>query len=331
MPDGTLVAAEEALLLRRPVHEGAAPAGANVPRADRDSVLLNVAVNGRTASGLRRPGRPGRVRCAGCCGAVRVRAAAFVILLVRNQNVPARGGATRCAHRRSRLRRGAERRASSRGGRMRPTLGASPLFPLSAAAEGRGCSNCSTAHGTEVYVLNTWRVGGPAERAGSRKIKPRASRRRWSTRSAAGRGRLGAGADARVRRRRADGVDRPPERRARSACDVRATGPPGRVRSPCAPPDAALVGCAAHLGDFSASLRGLNAQALGVAHSSSSRPRMRRNASRSASRRGRAPSRLRRRQDGERGRRRTQAPAPPLRRSRLRRMPASGSSARRRQ
>ena len=53
---------------------------------------------------------------------------------------------------------------------MRPTLGASPLFPVSAAAEGRRLLELLELHRTEVYVLNTWRVGGPADRAGSRKI-----------------------------------------------------------------------------------------------------------------------------------------------------------------
>ena len=55
---------------------------------------------------------------------------------------------------------------------MRPTLGSSPLFPLTEAAEGLRLLELLERHETDVYVLNTWRVGGPAGRTGSRKIDP---------------------------------------------------------------------------------------------------------------------------------------------------------------
>ena len=165
MPDGTLVLAEQAFFAPA-AHPGPRPL---VERAlvDRDSVLLNVAQNGRAAGHFAPVGRvvfgapelgPG----------LRPRA---LILLVRNQNVlpavarlDARTAAavytaTHAAH-----------RASEATGGMRPTLGASPLFPVAAAAEGRRLLDLLDRRPTEVYVLNTWRVGGPVDRAGSRKI-----------------------------------------------------------------------------------------------------------------------------------------------------------------
>jgi ATP-dependent phosphoenolpyruvate carboxykinase len=55
------------------------------------------------------------------------------------------------------------------------TLRANPLFPLSAVAQGARLLELLAAHGPETYVLNTGRVGGPPEHAGSRDIEPRHS------------------------------------------------------------------------------------------------------------------------------------------------------------
>jgi ATP-dependent phosphoenolpyruvate carboxykinase len=55
------------------------------------------------------------------------------------------------------------------------TLGANPLFPLSAVAHGTRLLELLAAHCPEIYVLNTGRVGGPPERAGSRAVEPRHS------------------------------------------------------------------------------------------------------------------------------------------------------------
>ena len=167
MPDGTLVAAENAFF---------APANRDGPRplveralADRRSVLLNVAGHSRDANAFAPVGRvifDAPLLQAGSRPDV-------LILLVRNQNVlPAvarvdarTAAAVYTASHLGQARTGAE-------GAMRATLGASPLFPISAAAEGLRLLELLERHGTEVHVLNTWRVAGPDERAGSRKVLP---------------------------------------------------------------------------------------------------------------------------------------------------------------
>jgi ATP-dependent phosphoenolpyruvate carboxykinase len=54
-------------------------------------------------------------------------------------------------------------------------LGANPLVPLSAVAQGARLLELLARHDTETYVLNTGRVGGPPDRNGSRDIEPRHS------------------------------------------------------------------------------------------------------------------------------------------------------------
>jgi ATP-dependent phosphoenolpyruvate carboxykinase len=54
-------------------------------------------------------------------------------------------------------------------------LGANPLLPLSAVAQGARLLELLVRHHVETYVLNTGRVGGPSDRAGSRDITPRHS------------------------------------------------------------------------------------------------------------------------------------------------------------
>ena len=96
-----------------------------------------------------------------------------VILLVRNQNVlpavarldPAAGAAAYVA--------ALEGQALDQADVQ--TLGANPLFPLSAVAQGTRLLELLAAHRPEIYVLNTGRVGGPPEHAGSRDVEPRHS------------------------------------------------------------------------------------------------------------------------------------------------------------
>jgi phosphoenolpyruvate carboxykinase (ATP) len=170
LPDGTLVAAEHAFF---------APANRNGPRplveralADRNSVLLNVVGRRHIASAFAPVGRV-------VFDAPPLQAGSrpqTLILLVRNQNVlPAvarldarTAAAVFTASNTEHGRVGA-------AGAMRATLGASPLFPISAAAEGLRLLELLERHGTEVHVLNTWRVGGPDDRAGSLKVLPEES------------------------------------------------------------------------------------------------------------------------------------------------------------
>jgi ATP-dependent phosphoenolpyruvate carboxykinase len=97
----------------------------------------------------------------------------LVILLVRNQNVlpavarldPAAGAAAYVA--------ALEGQALDQADVQ--TLGANPLFPLSAVAQGMRLLELLAVHGPEIYVLNTGRVGGPPDQAGSRDVEPRHS------------------------------------------------------------------------------------------------------------------------------------------------------------
>jgi phosphoenolpyruvate carboxykinase (ATP) len=170
MPDGTLVAAENAFF---------APANRNGPRplvehalADRRSILVNVASH-RNDAGAFAP--VGRVLFDAPPLPAGTRPHAL-LLLVRNQNVlpavarvdPRTAAAVYTASHLEHGRDGAV-------GAMRATLGASPLFPVSPAAEGVRLLQLLERGGTAAYVLNTWRVGGPDERAGSRKVLPEES------------------------------------------------------------------------------------------------------------------------------------------------------------
>lgn len=165
MPDGTLVAAERAFF---------APANRDGPRplveralADRHSVLLNVAGHRHVASAFAPVGRV-------VFAAPRLPAGSrplALILLVRNQNVlPAVARLDARTAAAVYTASSAEHGKAGAAGAMRPTLGASPLIPMSHAEEGLRLLELLERHGTEVHVLNTWRVAGPAERAGSRKV-----------------------------------------------------------------------------------------------------------------------------------------------------------------
>ena len=167
MPDGTLVAAEHAFF---------APANHDGPRplveralADRRSVLLNVAGQ-RDVAGAIAPA--GRVIFAAPPLQAGSRPQAL-ILLVRNQNVlPAVARLDARTAAAVYTASNAEHSRAGAAGALRATLGASPLFPLTPAAEGLRLLELLERHGTEVHVLNTWRVAGPADHAGSRKVLP---------------------------------------------------------------------------------------------------------------------------------------------------------------
>ena len=212
MPDGTLVAAERAFF---------APANRDGPRplveralADRHSVLLNVAGQRDVASAF---APAGRVIFAAPPLQAGSRPQAL-ILLVRNQNVlPAVARLDARTAAAVYTASNAEHSRAGAAGAMRATLGASPLFPISPAAEGLRLLELLERHGTEVHVLNTWRVAGPRRARGLAQGPARGVR---------GAGRRDRGRRDRMGRSRRPRVHAPGVRelgrRARATCSIRA-------------------------------------------------------------------------------------------------------------
>lgn len=172
MRDGSLVPAENAFFSPARLAVGASTTIRHALRAAA-SHLENVPQRGDALDLTDVPGgAPGRVvftNGEAMSGAL----PHVVILLVRNQNVlpavarlePAAGAAAYVAALEGQILDQADVQ----------TLGANPLFPLSAVAQGTRLLELLAAHSPEIYVLNTGRVGGPPEHAGSRDIEPRHS------------------------------------------------------------------------------------------------------------------------------------------------------------
>jgi phosphoenolpyruvate carboxykinase (ATP) len=171
MADGSLVAAENAFFT--PVEVDADEPRPLVDRAlaDPRSVLLNVgcAQDGQSAPVARVVFEPGAVGAPVLADGERPSA---LVLLVRNQNIlPAVAKLDRrTAVALFTAPQGAQRDTHRAAG-SRETLGGSPLFPLEPGAEGRRLDELLARHEIDVYVLNTWRVGGPPGVPSSRKLR----------------------------------------------------------------------------------------------------------------------------------------------------------------
>ena len=177
MRDGSLVPAERAFF--SPVR--LAVDGSRLIRGairEPSSHLENVPQQGDMLDVKEVPGGPvGRVVFGDggvTSGVISGRRPGLLILLVRNQNVlPAVARLDREAAAAVYVAALEGQRVERDGGVQ--TLGANPLLPLSAVAQGARLLELLSAHDTETYVLNTGRVGGPPERDGSRDIEPRHS------------------------------------------------------------------------------------------------------------------------------------------------------------
>ena len=201
MRDGSLVPAENAFFSPARLAVGASTTIRHALRAAASHL--------RERPSARRCARPDRVPGGGPGRVVFTDGAAtsgalphVVILLVRNQNVlPAVARLEPAAARCGRTSRALEGQSLDHG--RCADARREPAVPVDRSRPGtRRLRSCSRRTSPEIYVLNTGRVGGPPERAGSRDIEPRHSAAIVAARLRRV-ARLGARGDARLRRRRA--------------------------------------------------------------------------------------------------------------------------------
>jgi ATP-dependent phosphoenolpyruvate carboxykinase len=177
MRDGSLVPAENAFFspvrlamgAATPIREALRAGSSHLENARQQGDALDLSdVTGSP------PGRVVFGSCEAMQQTMRGERPPVVILLVRNQNVvPAVARLDGTAATAAYIAALEGQTVDEAGGIQ--TLRANPLFPLSAVAQGARLLELLMAHGPETYVLNTGRVGGPPEHAGSRDIEPRHS------------------------------------------------------------------------------------------------------------------------------------------------------------